>query len=747
MIGDVGSYKEDGYNVTFNCENGKVRLSFLKEDLVRIHMAPAGKEFPKDDLHLDQNGPYAVVTYDWPGVEYKISEGFDSDLEGLVYTIRAGKLVVKVRKQPFKLAFYDTQGKLLVMEKEGVVDAGLGYLDSKVYDTMALGDEHFFGFGAHNHPLDMRGKKITCYAKELEKHHEAGGFAVPFFYSTKGYGIFFNNLDDDWDMDYYLIYGPKFPDILNRYTDIVGKPILPEKWYFGHIQVHCTWLEEMIIESANKYRNGNWPCDVFVMDFGSLGPNFVWAKGHENPANMYKVLDRYGLKTAFSCALFDDVYDWKGFDPTRKADMDRYFKLHLPRIRDGMDFWRQDNSERSMKYTGLDKFANGYEAHNLFGSLWAKSVVEEMASQGLYGRPVISRGGPIGGHRYIVPWPGDTPHGLQFLDIDLNFIRNGGLAGYASISVDLGGFTDRGKGKPLEEQNVIRRIVNMMPVAPVSKFQGSNDASSALPWLFTSQQQDLFRFYLKLRYRLHPYYYSSAIEAHRTARPILVPLVFDYQDDEKTYNKDYHFMLGRQILVAPVMEKTEKWDVYLPKGRWIHYWTGREYTGGQTVTVDAPLYGKDGLPMFVKAGAIIPMIPEMNYIYEKVPNPITLDIYPYESTGSLDFISRYVLYDCETPNSAVKKTIFQCLEEAADIKIRISKSDVAYELWVHHNKQPASVTVDSKVLAQIKDKSSYDAAEEGWYFGPGCFYGNDKLRTVNIKIPKSSKSHLIRIAK
>ena len=569
MMGDVSSYARDGYNITFNCENGKVRLSFLKEDLVRVHIAPAGQEFPKDDLHLDENGPYAVVRYDWPGVEYKISEGFDYDLEGVVYTIRAGKLIVKVRKQPFKLAFYDDKGKLLVMEKEGVVDAGLGYSDSKVYETMALGDdEHFFGFGAHNHPLDMRGKKITCYAKELERHHEAGGFAVPFFFSSKGYGIFFNNLDDDvtfkmgttpgeysfegtsggkegWDMDYYVIYGPEFADILNRYTDIVGKPILPEKWYFGHIQVHCTWLEEMIIESANKYRAGDWPCDVFVMDFGSLGPNFAWAKGHENPANMYKVLDRYGIKTAFSCALFDDVYEWKGFDPTKKADMDKYFKEHLPRIKDGMDFWRQDNSERSMRYTGLDKFANGYEAHNLFGSLWAKSIVEGMASQGLYGRPVISRGGPIGGHRYIVPWPGDTPHGLQFLDIDLNFIRNGGLAGYASISVDLGGFTDRGKGKPLEEQNVIRRIVNMMPVVPVSKFQGSNDASSALPWLFTSQQQELFRFYLKLRYRLHPYYYSSAIEAHLMGRPILAPLVFDYQDDAKTYNKDYHFMLGR----------------------------------------------------------------------------------------------------------------------------------------------------------------------------------------------------------
>jgi len=161
-------------------------------------MAPAGSDFPADTLHEDENGPYAVVTYTWPGVEYKVKEGFDFDLEGFVYTISAGKLVVKVRKQPFKLAFYDAKGKLLVMEKEGVVDAGLGYEGSKVYETMQLGDdEHFFGFGAHNHPLDMRGDEIVCSATELQSKARSGGFPVPFFFSSRGYGIFFNNLDDD----------------------------------------------------------------------------------------------------------------------------------------------------------------------------------------------------------------------------------------------------------------------------------------------------------------------------------------------------------------------------------------------------------------------------------------------------------------------------------------------------------------------------------------------------------------------
>jgi alpha-glucosidase (family GH31 glycosyl hydrolase) len=247
---------------------------------------------------------------------------------------------------------------------------------------------------------------------------------------------------------------------------------------------------------------------------------------------------------------------------------------------------------------------------------------------------------------------------------------------------------------------------------------------------------------LKLRYRLHPYYYSSAIEAHLRGRPILAPLVFDHQDDENTYDKDFHFMLGRQILVAPVMKKTDKWDVYLPKGKWVHYWTGREYKGFQTVTVHAPLYGKDGLPMFVKAGAIIPMMPAMSYIYEKPPEPITLDVYPDDSAPS-----SYVMYDCESVRSPIRRTTFECAEDDTKIIISISPSKAAYELWVHYDKAPGSVTVDSKELPRVGNKCCYDQAVEGWYYGAGCFYGSDIIRTVNIKIPKSSKPQRIRVTK
>jgi alpha-glucosidase len=295
---------------------------------------------------------------------------------------------------------------------------------------------------------------------------------------------------------------------------------------------------------------------------------------------------------------------------------------------------------------------------------------------------------------------------------------------------------------PLDEYNVIRRMINIVPLVPISRAHGSGEFGAILPWQTTPQQQALYRYYLKLRYRLHPYLYSGAIEAHLTGRPPLAALVFDYQDDKSTYDKDYEFMLGRNLLVAPVLEKIDQWSVYLPEGKWIHYWTGNQYSGGQTVTVSAPLYAKDGLPMFVKAGAIVPMMPEMSYIYEKAPDPITLDVYP-DKTGP----SEYVMYDRETVKSPISKTVFSSSEDDTKIEVSISASDVSYELWVHYDKEPASVVADSTEQPRLKGKSGYDAAQKGWYWGPGCFYGSDSIRTLNIKVPKSSAPHMIRIMK
>jgi len=134
-------------------------------------------------------------------------------------------------------------------------------------------------------------------------------------------------------------------------------------------------------------------------------------------------------------------------------------------------------------------------------------------------------------------------------------------------------------------------------------------------------------------------------------------------------------------------------------------------------------------------------MPEMNYIYEKQPDPITLDIYPDTKRAS-----SYILYDRQSPaQSPVVQTAIRCVPVDDGIEITIGPSPHNFELWVHCAKEPSSVTADSKPLPRLQAKTDYDKSTTGWYYGPGCFYGNDKIPTANIKLAASAGKHRVRL--
>lgn len=764
LVGNVMNYERNGQSVLFKCDNAQVKLSFIKSNTVRVQMTTR-ETFPKDDLHLDENGPYAIVNYNWEGCDYTVTKKFDSSFEGNAIVIETDELLVKIKKKPFKLNFFDKNNKLLVKEKEG-----LGFRDSIVFETMELpDDEHFFGLGAYKNPLDLRGTKTTCYSTELGEENEGGGFPIPWFISSKGYGIYFNNLDDDvtidlgtkeneysfsgtdghmegWSMDYYFIYGPSVSRLLEGYISLTGNPILPEKSYFGHIQSRCCdWSQEDIVAGVEEFRDLDIPLDVIVIDFQGFEADFVakpddfpslnitqdkpitWDKAlFNNPSKMFKELEALNAETCISTALFRGIYDWTKYDPTDPEVTQHYWSKLAPFVDEGIEILWLDNAERYSQYSGHKYFKNGYKSHQLFGTLWAKNMVEGFESMGKYGRPAITRSGAVGAHRYALPWPGDLAHGLEYFSTDLDFLRNGGLSGFTNITVDLGGFYD-GEA-PLEKNNVIRRMFNLIPIVPVSRSHGAQDGG-LMPSLMDKESQYLYRGALKFRYRLHPYIYSAAIEGHLTGRPILASLVVDYQKDTNVYSKDYQFMFGKQFLAAPVMDKdVENWDVYLPKGNWTHYWTGTKYSGNQMINIGAPMMDKSGLPLFVKEGAIIPMMEEMNYIYEKPNDDITLDIYPSSS-------SSYMLYDKASagPNDPIIKTEIYCTTRGNITKIRIVNPQANYKLSIHSDKKPKHVVCNSNKIKKMKSHNKFEMVSEGWYFGAGLFYGSETLETLNVK--------------
>jgi alpha-glucosidase len=219
-------------------------------------------------------------------------------------------------------------------------------------------------------------------------------------------------------------------------------------------------------------------------------------------------------------------------------------------------------------------------------------------------------------------WTGDTNSTWEALALNVPMFTTLGMSGEPFVGSDVGGFIGRGNGE------LLTRAYQISFLAPFCRNHKAIDGYDQEPWRFGKYYEDIIRKYLKLRYQLLPFLYTTLEEAHRTGVPLFRPLVLNYQDDPNTYNLDDEFMIGDALLVAPIVKPdVTRRLVYLPKGAWYDYWTNKKYEGGAMISVDAPL---ETVPMFVRAGAIIPTGPQMNYVGEKPVDPVSFNIYPDE---------------------------------------------------------------------------------------------------------------------
>jgi alpha-glucosidase len=221
-----------------------------------------------------------------------------------------------------------------------------------------------------------------------------------------------------------------------------------------------------------------------------------------------------------------------------------------------------------------------------------------------------------------------------------------GLSGEPFVGGDVGGFVGRGNGE------LLVRSYQVSFLAPFCRNHKEISGYDQDPWRFGKHYEDIILKYLKLRYQLLPFLYTTLEEAHRTGVPLFRPLLLNYQDDYSTYNLDDQFMIGRDLLVAPVMKPdVASRLVYLPKGVWYDYWTGKQHQGGRVIRVEAPL---ETVPMFVRGGAIVPMGPEMSFVGQRKFDPLTFAVYPDENGAALTS-----LYEDDGLSPAYKQGAFR----------------------------------------------------------------------------------------
>jgi alpha-glucosidase len=278
------------------------------------------------------------------------------------------------------------------------------------------------------------------------------------------------------------------------------------------------------------------------------------------------------------------------------------------------------------------------------------------------------------------------------------------------------------------------------------------------PWIFGEPYTTINRKYMKLKMRLTPYLYSCSREAYDTGVPTMRAMVLEFPEDPVTWSKrtQYQFMSGEWFLVAPVYEDTPiRNDIYLPAGKWIDYWDGREFSGPMTLnSYEAPL---DKLPLFVKAGAIVPMYPEMLHDREKPKDPVTIDIYPFGKTSFSLYEDDGVTQEYRTgafTRTAIEVTAPKALDEAgAQVTVKVGPAKGAYKgmaasrsyvLDVHVPAKPASVKLADRVLpafelppsgrggdraAREKARAAFEAAPEGWLFDP-----SDRRGVLHVRL-------------
>jgi alpha-glucosidase len=284
---------------------------------------------------------------------------------------------------------------------------------------------------------------------------------------------------------------------------------------------------------------------------------------------------------------------------------------------------------------------------NVFALLMARATYEGLERLHPERRPyVITRAAYAGIQRYSTMWTGDTNSTWEGLALNIPMFTTLGLSGEPFVGSDVGGFMGRGNGE------LLVRSYQISFLAPFCRNHKTIDGYDQEPWRFGKYYEDIIRKYLKLRYQLLPFLYTTLEESHRTGAPLFRPLLLNYQDDSNTYNLDDEFMIGDDLLVAPVIrpDLTERL-VYLPKGTWYDYWTNKKYAGGTTVRISAPL---ETVPMFVRGGAIIPTGPEMLYVGQKKSDPISFAVYPDE-TGS----AQTTLYEDDGNSPAYKQGGFR----------------------------------------------------------------------------------------
>lgn len=677
----------------FQYEHAEMEIVFLAPNLARI-------TWQLSDHPLPLPAPYALARMDWPPV----TDRWQVDLEEMTFSTRAMHVSVQ---NDGGLIFRDTKGNTLREELPPE------FHENSVGQRVLLEPEaHIYGLGERATSLNRRRDHAVDSTSgrssfQMWNTDPGGAYSagcdpiyinIPVYialHSQGAYLAFYENSFpatftfkttaefnfDSGPLRYYIITG-SIEHIIERFTELTGRPPMPPRWVLGYHQ--CRWgykTETDIRQVIKGFNDFNLPISAIHLDIDYMDGYRVFTVDPERFPNLKKLttdLDAEGIKTVtildpgvkkdsdfdiYCDGLKNNLYvknpngkpmfgvvwpGWSAFPDFTDPKTRLWWGSLYPRLIDlGVaGFWHDMNEPASFASWGdptLPLLAQHEfdgrkgvhaEAHNLYGLLMARAGYEALQKLRPSHRPwIFTRSGWAGVQRYAWSWTGDTQTSWETLRMTVPEIIGLGLSGLPFTGPDIGGFS----AHPTAE--LYTRWFQLATFLPFFRTHSSLGTPHREPWVFGEPTTSIIRDFLRLRYCLMPFLYTQVWDTCQTGHPFVRPIFWQDTTDTRLWDVDDAFMLGDSLLVAPMLEEGgQSRSVVLPRGEWYNFWNSSDHrndfifsNGPGKVEIDTPL---ERIPVLVRAGTILPL---------EEDGKLVLHLYPINGSDSA-LVARGMLY-------------------------------------------------------------------------------------------------------
>jgi alpha-D-xyloside xylohydrolase len=507
-----------------------------------------------------------------------------------------------------------------------------------------------YGFGERFTPFVKNGQVVDTHNQDGGTASEQAYKSLPFFVTDAGYGVFVDSPArvsfevasevvsavqfsvPGQRLDYLVIYGPTPAEILRKYTALTGRPALPPRWSFG-LWLSTSFLtdydEPTVMGLADGMAERDIPFSVLHFDCYWMRPlqwcDFEWDRdAFPDPEQMLQRLGDRGLRRSVwinpyigqRSALFREaaeagylvrrpdgrVWQWDMWvagmglvDFTNPAARTWFAGKVRALLASGVNAVKTDFGERIPEDVAWFDGSDPHRMHNYYSYLYNRTVFEAVeAERGAGDAVLFARSATVGGQRFPVHWGGDCESTYASMAESLRGGLSLGLGGFGFWSHDIGGF----EGTP--PAGLFKRWVAFGLLSSHSRLHGSN--SHRVPWAFGEEAVEVTRAFARLKNALMPYLWAAAVQAHEQGIPVMRAMVLEFPADQTCAFLDRQYMLGPDLLVAPVFSDDGDVDVYVPAGEWTDYWDGSPVTGPRWVRQQ---HDFASLPLLVRPGAVI----------------------------------------------------------------------------------------------------------------------------------------------